>query len=59
MTTKAFDQPSRAPASWSETLDSLRRALEGLRYGEVTLVVQDGVIVQVNRTERLRLARKA
>jgi len=30
-------------------------ALRGLRYGTVTAVVQDGVVVQVERTEKVRL----
>ena len=30
----------------------------GLRYGEVTVVVQDGVVVQVERTEKVRIARR-
>jgi hypothetical protein len=32
-------------------------ALRGLRFGAVTIVVQDGVIVQVERTERTRFVR--
>jgi hypothetical protein len=33
-------------------------ALTGLRFGELTLVVQDGVVVQVVRTEKRRLVTK-
>jgi len=33
-------------------------ALRGLRYGTVTAVVQDGVVVQVERTEKVRLDRR-
>ena len=33
-------------------------ALRGLRYGSVNVVVQDGVVVQVERTEKLRLRQK-
>ena len=36
-------------------LAKVRDALTGLRYGEVTVVVQDGVVVQVERTEKMRL----
>ena len=36
----------------------VRDALDGLRYGQVTLVVQDGVVVQVERTEKVRLPRR-
>lgn len=40
-------------------LSRVREALTGLRYGEVTLIVQDGVVVQVERTEKLRLRQRA
>jgi hypothetical protein len=33
-------------------------ALRGLRYGSVTAVVQDGVVVQVDRTEKFRVERQ-
>ena len=39
----------------THALGRVREALSGLRYGEVTVIVQDGVIVQVERTEKLRL----
>ncbi|MBI1818126.1 MAG: YezD family protein [Deltaproteobacteria bacterium] len=39
----------------AHALARVRDALTGLRYGEVTVIVQDGVIVQVERTEKLRL----
>jgi hypothetical protein len=38
-----------------KALDHIARALRGLRFGEVTITVQDGVAVQVERTERTRL----
>ena len=38
--------------------DQIRTALNGLRFGTVTVIVQDGVVVQVDRTERLRLSRR-
>ena len=39
-------------------LDRIQAALRGLRFGSVTAVVQDGVIVQVDRTEKVRLERQ-
>ena len=38
-------------------LERIRDSLEGLRHGEVTVVVQDGVVVQIERTDKLRLPR--
>jgi hypothetical protein len=34
-------------------------ALRGLNYGQITLVVHDGAVVQIERTERKRLDRPA
>jgi hypothetical protein len=42
----------------ARALSKVRDALSGLRYGAVTVVVQDGVVVQVERTEKVRLERK-
>ncbi len=36
---------------WQQIQDALR----GLRYGSVNIIIQDGVIVQVDRTEKRRL----
>ena len=36
-------------------LDQIRQALEGLRFGQITIVVHDGVMVQIDRTEKRRL----
>jgi hypothetical protein len=38
-----------------ETIEAIRQALRGLRYGQIVVIVQDGVVVQVDRTERKRL----
>jgi len=38
-----------------EALARISAALRGLRYGTVTAVVQDGVVVQVDRTEKVRI----
>lgn len=42
----------------SDALDRIQDALRGLRYGTVTAVVQDGVIVQIERMEKVRLERR-
>ena len=41
-----------------DALDRIHAALRGLRYGTVTAVVQDGVVVQVERTEKIRLEKR-
>lgn len=39
-------------------LAQIRDALNGLRFGTVNIVVQDGVVVQIDRTEKKRLVRR-
>jgi hypothetical protein len=38
-----------------EELREISASLRGLRYGSVTVVVQDGVIIQIDRVEKRRL----
>jgi len=42
----------------THALDRIHEALRGLRFGTVSVIVQDGVVVQVERTERLRLVHR-
>ena len=37
------------------TLQAIVQALTGLRYGHVTVIVQDGKVMQIDRTDRVRL----
>ena len=36
-------------------LDRIRTAVQGIRYGEVRVIIQDGVIVQIERVDKQRL----
>ncbi len=47
---QAGQAPPRHPA-----IDRIDDALQGLRYGSVLAIVQDGVVVQIERTEKTRL----
>jgi len=38
-----------------EEINQIRESLRGLRYGSVNIIVQDGVIIQIDRTEKRRL----
>ena len=38
-----------------DAISAIRHALQGLRYGQIVVTVQDGVVIQVDRTERRRL----
>ncbi len=39
----------------SEALDLISEALKGLQFGQITILVQDGVVIQIERTEKRRL----
>ena len=38
-----------------EALKTVRKLIGEIQYGSVTLVIQDGVVVQVERQEKIRL----
>jgi hypothetical protein len=40
-------------------VEHVAAALKGLRFGQVIVTVQDGVIVQIDRVERKRFGRSA
>ncbi|HVX14092.1 MAG TPA: YezD family protein [Pirellulales bacterium] len=48
----------RPPAELDEALACIRDALRGLEYGQISVIVQDGVVIQIERTERKRLRRR-
>ena len=50
--------PPGAAATRLPTEDELREvaaSLRGMRFGSVTIVIQDGVIIQIDKTEKRRL----
>jgi hypothetical protein len=48
---------TRDPRPLEPVLEHIRRALVGLEFGQISLIVQDGVVVQVERVERKRFRR--
>jgi hypothetical protein len=50
-----FPIASERDASGDFTLEEIRASLKNLRYGSVTIIVQDGVIIQIDRTEKRRM----
>ena len=47
----------RFAAAGDPALRRIAAAIEGIRYGSVLVIVQDGVVVQIERTEKTRLTR--
>lgn len=53
----AESRPPTQDTNLCWTWQHLEHALRDLQFGSITLVVQDGVVVQVERTERQRYQR--
>jgi hypothetical protein len=43
------------PGAVDYALTQIRDSLRGLRFGSVNIIVQDGVVIQIDRTEKRRL----
>ena len=50
-------QPGLVPALTREdtVLEEIRKAILSLRFGNVQVIVQDGRVVQIDKTEKIRL----
>lgn len=47
---------SKATDNWSFDLETkVRAALKEIRFGTVTLVIQDGQVIQIDKNEKIRL----
>ncbi|MBF0531178.1 MAG: YezD family protein [Deltaproteobacteria bacterium] len=47
------------PDPWSRQLEKLiREALASIRFGTITLIVQDGRVIQVDKSEKIRLGKQ-
>jgi hypothetical protein len=55
MSTESNKEPANAPGE-PEWLALVRSQVRDLRYGVVQLVVHDGRVTQIERTEKTRLA---
>lgn len=38
-----------------EKLNTLLKLLDTIKYGSITLVVQDGIVIQIEKNEKIRL----
>ncbi|MDB5345139.1 MAG: hypothetical protein JWP89_3516 [Schlesneria sp.] len=56
MSLETILQADLAQSGVSEaTVQAILQALNGLRFGQVTVIVQDGRVMQIDRTDRFRL----
>jgi hypothetical protein len=56
----SISQQSKSPvaepaAPADDAINQIRDSLRGLRFGSVNIIVQDGVIIQIDRTEKRRV----
>lgn len=56
MTTQTSGTNSEAATALDQALGELRQILEGLHYGSVNLTVHENRLVQIDVTEKRRLA---
>ena len=55
---KGFRMSSNSAELWNRELERLvRDALQSIRFGTVSLVVQDGRVIQVDKNEKIRINR--
>lgn len=52
---KPTDSNRRDDTLSAELERKIRDVLKGIRYGTLTLVVQDGKVIQIDKNEKLRL----
>jgi hypothetical protein len=51
------EQPAGRENPLEQVLGHVRDQLKDLRFGSLLIVVQDGVVLQIERTEKTRFAR--
>jgi len=56
MSTTAHTQSLSSDPTLPAWLDIVRQKVESLRYGVVQIVVHDGKVTQIERTEKTRIA---
>jgi hypothetical protein len=48
-------QPQPPKPSLTLPMEAIQEAVEGVRFGVVQLIIQDGRVVQIDKTEKIRL----
>ncbi|MCL6570524.1 MAG: YezD family protein [Bacillus sp. (in: Bacteria)] len=43
------------PSEWQEIAEHVERMLDTLQFGSITLIIQDGKVVQIEKNEKVRL----
>jgi hypothetical protein len=56
MSEKSQQRPRPEPSGSTIPIDDIEKAVGSIRYGVVQLIIQDGRVVQIDKTEKIRLA---
>jgi hypothetical protein len=56
MNNKRPQGPPTAPPSPVIPIEAIQEAVESVQFGVVQLIIQDGRVVQIDKTEKIRLA---
>ena len=55
MDKKTAPRPERPSAETEIPLERIQEAVRSVRFGVVQVIIQDGRVVQIERTEKIRL----
>jgi hypothetical protein len=55
MSDQSRPRPRPEPTTAPVPLDEIQQAVASIRYGVVQLIIQDGRVVQIDKTEKIRL----
>jgi hypothetical protein len=55
MTNKTAPRPSAPLPSAELPIAAIQEAVESIRFGVIQLIIQDGRVVQIDKTEKIRL----
>jgi hypothetical protein len=55
MTQKPTQRPTAPAAPADLPIAAIQEAVESIRFGVVQLIIQDGRVVQIDKTEKIRL----
>jgi hypothetical protein len=53
----SLTEPATGEDLRDQEFTHIREAIRGLKFGSVNIIIQDGVVVQIDRTEKRRVRR--
>ena len=52
-----MENRKQKPPITDEQLEQIRKLAEDIRYGSISLIFQDSVLVQIDKSEKIRLTK--